>query len=329
MTIRFASALVVGILVAFIARPAAATTFYHLVDLGPGTATAISQSGDAAGYVGNDAAYWSGGTMHDLGPGRAFGINDSDQVVGQMGSTNPGLSHAFLYSNGTMQNLGVLPGGSYSYATAINDAGQVAGTSGIAFGDVSAFYYDGAMQGLGTNGNESGSSFAYAINDSGIVVGQANSLAGYGHAFMWTKARGLHDLGTINGFIRDTSEALAISNNGLIVGQSSPGHAFSTMGNGNGLSDLGPGSAYGVNDAGQILGVNVAIALDNSGAGWSSVSAAAINNNGWIAGSAVFGGVSHAVLFVPGVPEPSSLVLSVIAMLFAGVGWRRLRPAVS
>ncbi len=313
MTLRHTSAVLVGFFVACLASSSVARAgLYHLVDLGPGSATAISQNGDAAGYVGNDAAYWSGGTMHDLGPGRAFGINNSDSVVGQAGSIYPSASHAFLYSNGTMHNLGVLPGGSYSYATAINDAGQIVGTSSIAFGNVIAFYYDGTMQGLGTNSNESGSSFADAINDSGIVVGQANSLSGYGHAFMWTKARGLRDLGTLSTSPQAMSEAMAVSNNGLIVGNSWPANAFVTMGGP--LTDLGPGKAYGVNDAGQILGVNVAITLDN-GNGWSNLSPAAINDAGWIAGSATMGGVSHAVIFVP-VPEPSSLVLGLVAMLF-------------
>ena len=50
--------------------------------------------------------------------GRAFGINDSGQVVGY--STNAdGHERAFLYSNGTMIDLGTL-GGLSSQARAIN-----------------------------------------------------------------------------------------------------------------------------------------------------------------------------------------------------------------
>src|SRR4051812_43468965 len=54
----------------------------------------------------------------------ASAINNAGQVVGFSGFP---LSHAFLYSNGQMQDLGTLPGGQNSYAYAINNVGQVTG----------------------------------------------------------------------------------------------------------------------------------------------------------------------------------------------------------
>jgi probable HAF family extracellular repeat protein len=56
----------------------------------------------------------------------ANGINASGQVVGssQITSTE---SHAFLFANGVMQDLGTF-GGTSSGAIAINNHGQIAGT---------------------------------------------------------------------------------------------------------------------------------------------------------------------------------------------------------
>ena len=86
-------------------------------------AQGINNSGQVVGW-GNDmsgselAFLSSGGTMQSLGtaPGwdwsAAFGINDNGQVVGWGGNTKNGGAgwHAFLYSSGTMQDLGGLAG---------------------------------------------------------------------------------------------------------------------------------------------------------------------------------------------------------------------------
>ena len=60
----------------------------------------------------------------------AFGINDLGQVVGS------GPGGATEWSNSRVVNLGNLPGAVGSDASAINDTGQVVGTS-----DVSARSY--------------------------------------------------------------------------------------------------------------------------------------------------------------------------------------------
>ena len=50
---------------------------------------------------------------------------------------------------------------------------------------------------LGTLGGAS--SGAEAVNDSGQVVGGSQTASGANHAFLWTQAGGMVDLGTLGG----------------------------------------------------------------------------------------------------------------------------------
>ncbi|HEX5244439.1 MAG TPA: hypothetical protein VFW23_14350, partial [Tepidisphaeraceae bacterium] len=198
-------------------------------------------------------------TVTDLGalPGDTeswpTAINSSGQVVGY--SAVPGAHYnAWLYSNGSMTSLGnpAFPG---SQAFALNDVGQVVGTSngpnqGGAFvsssgsmqyignglvptgindsgtivgnyfantEDRAFIYNNGVVQDLGTlpGGN---SAFAYAINGAGEVAG-ASDQPGGGHAFIYTNGV-MQDLGTLGGA---TSGAFAINSLGHVVGISETG----------------------------------------------------------------------------------------------------------
>ena len=78
------------------------------------------------------AATNSNYTLRELSPAPGFNsihvlaLNNQGQVVGGMDSTN-NETHAFVWDNGVLTDLGTL-GGSKSSATGINDAGDIVGT---------------------------------------------------------------------------------------------------------------------------------------------------------------------------------------------------------
>ena len=94
-------------------------------------------------YVASDlGSFLAGGTSS------AAGINNLGHVVGVADSS--GYGNAFLYSGGSLQDLGTL-GGEASSATSINNAGQVVGEALTSSGAAQAFLYSGGtMQNLGT-----------------------------------------------------------------------------------------------------------------------------------------------------------------------------------
>ena len=98
--------------------------------------------------------------------------------------TNQNIN-AFIYQNGVMTDIGTLPNGSYSNATAINNNGQIVGMADIHTGVLFGFLYSGGvMHNLGTL--PSGlSSVAKGINDAGNVVGYATLSNGAEHAFLY------------------------------------------------------------------------------------------------------------------------------------------------
>jgi len=96
----------------------------------------------------------------------------------------------------------------------------------------------------------------YGMNENGRVTGLGYTSSGALHAFTWTQASGMVDLGSLPG--DDFSYPEGVNSHDLIVGQSS-GHAFGWTPSA-GMFDLGvpqePSRAYDVNDADQVVGQN-------------------------------------------------------------------------
>src|SRR5260370_40802009 len=216
---------------------------------------ASSISGDAATHA---FSWTSGGGMVDLGTlggtnsylnirgsvfeGNGGGVNDRGQVVGGSSISGDTALHAFSWtSGGGIVDLGTL-GGTDSFSFAVNGRGQVVGessTSGNAATHAFSWTSGGGMVDLGTLGGTNsfltilGSAFeglGGGVNNRGQVIGES-SISGDTplHAFSWTSAGGMVDLGTLGGM---NSASFAVNASGQVVGESrtsgdTASHAFS------------------------------------------------------------------------------------------------------
>ncbi len=156
----------------------------------------------------------------------AMDLNNIGEVVGYYTIVGPQQQQrAFLYTNGTMIDLGTL-GGSQSQANAINDASQVVGYANTATNIERAFLYsNGTMSDLGTLPRAIGNqgSAALAINTAGQAVGQSTSSAsgpgqGGGHSVIFWQGNVI-DIGSLSGHKQDN---MAISINDVYNATSSP-----------------------------------------------------------------------------------------------------------
>jgi probable HAF family extracellular repeat protein len=118
----------------------------------------INEDGDIVGGGGPCAAFethavlWKNdGSVIELGnlggaTNVAIAINNQGQVVGNSVLPDGVTTHAFLWEEGSaMQDLGTLPGDVQSTASAINDSGEVVGTSYDSAGNSRGFHWQGGV----------------------------------------------------------------------------------------------------------------------------------------------------------------------------------------
>jgi probable HAF family extracellular repeat protein len=190
-------------------------------------------------------------SINDMG--EIVGSSQTDEVLSKSLNWN-GPSHAFLYRQNKMIDLGTLPGDTNSSAYGINSSGQIVGTS-----DEHTFLYsNGRMRNIG------GDFTPAAINDHGQIIGNKNfTTTGtppvfYTRGYLYEGGL-LRNLGTLPTF--PATKALSINNSGEIVGTCSNSALISDpsvgfLWNGSIHQITVPGwtiiSASGINDSGQI-----------------------------------------------------------------------------
>jgi probable HAF family extracellular repeat protein len=146
-------------------------------------------------------------------------INARGQVAFSL-QTGSGAA-GYFYNGASLQNIGSLGGGEV-LANDLNDAGQIAGLSTNGLGAQRAFVWSAAagMLDLGVVPGASESSAA-AINNRGVVVGTSVGVPFQPpHAFRWSLATGIEDLGTFTPSLAGGSFAAALNDAGLIAGSS-------------------------------------------------------------------------------------------------------------
>jgi probable HAF family extracellular repeat protein len=237
------------------------TTSYTILELsgtaGGGEAPSrLNNLGDVAGKAGdslsgeNRAVIW----MHDsFQPADLGELARGDNAAVAIDDTGAASKPAAL------RNLAKFSGGDYSLASAINDAGEVAGAANTPTSIVPVVWTaTGGLQPVPMlPGHNCGQ--AFGINKKGHVVGYSSGRNG-SSAFLWTPAGGVRNLGVLPG--GNHSRACAINDADEVAGTSASAageHAVLWMTTGE-IRDLGtlPGDtsseATAMNNAGDVVG---------------------------------------------------------------------------
>jgi probable HAF family extracellular repeat protein len=244
-----------------------------------------------------NALEWRNGRITNLGTllngqrSSTYWISENGLIAGTSdnGEIDPLLAfpetHAVIWRDGAITDLGTLGGGFESWGLSVNNKGDVVGFSLNTIPDPSSIacvpgfdctqtraflWHNGVMHDLGTLGGSD--AIASMVNNRGQVAGvsytgtnpSTNCFVVFNsvlvtHPFVWDKQKGMIDLGTLGG---TCAQPNAINSRGQIVGVSNlPGdssfHGF--VWNRGVLSDVGTlggslSSAVWLNDAGDVIG---------------------------------------------------------------------------
>ena len=299
-----------------------AGTIYNVTDLGSlggsyASASGLNQQGQAVGAAtdpwGNlHALLFNKNGMSNLTPnqGAAFGINNAGAIVGT--EYVQGQTYATVWQDGSKEHVA----GAGSWATAINENGDVAGMLTLNNQGRAFVTQDGQVSILGSPQGSQWSS-AYAINNSGEAAGYAMVGSGF-EAIAWSPQGNPTTLGGLGG---QSSYAMGMNDEGDVVGhaQVSSGYMHAFLWNGLAMQDLGTlggtsSYAYGINNEDQAVGYStlsdgashaflysggVLFDLNNligDNLGWTLDAAYAVNDAGQIVGTGKLNGIEHAFL---------------------------------
>lgn len=246
-------------------------------------------------------------TGSDYSATAPYGISSTGHITGYGVEKKTGEIHAFIFSGGTFQDLGLLGYGA-TVGIGINSSDQVA-LDGETPGEDALIYANGQASQIGNiDGN---SSWCYGINNLGDIVGGARADDGGMVAFSWVGGT-FNDLSALNAIY-----ARSINDSDVLVGSSGyywtyGGYIHSSMHayvyDGTTFTDLGSltgdphtnTEAYGINNSGQIVGYSFGsdgfnhAFLYQSGAmqdlgtiNGGNTTGVAINNSGLIVGNVV------------------------------------------
>lgn len=200
------------------------------------------------------------GELREAGSTIAHCMNGSGQVVGESGGIDGDSEAAFSWTEGSMmKSLAALPGGDYSQAFSVNDAGLVVGSSNGASAVRAVIWSrDGKIQEIGALPGDNASQ-AFAVNNRDQVAGFSSGPTGT-HAFLWTKEFGMKALEGLPD--SDYTQALAINDAGQVVGKSGSAAATHAViwNPGEKVLDLGmfagdrSSRALAINAAGAVVG---------------------------------------------------------------------------
>ena len=208
--------------------------------------------------------------------GSARAVNDLGVVSGQT-NFEPN-NELLIWENEVLTQIVPINDGLVS-VNAMNNQGQIVGHIQTASKKRAFLWQNAGFTDLGTLGGKEIT--AHDINEAGIVVGEASITGELAiRAFVWNDSE-MIDLGVPSEGVTATSRALGINNLGIIVGEAQIGdelHAVKW-------------------DGDQLIDLNMYLPQDSE---WDVlISAAGINDEGWIAGTGIVAGNEHAFLLRP------------------------------
>jgi probable HAF family extracellular repeat protein len=314
---------------------------YTITDLGQATVLTIAKDDNrVVGVVGSNqhaAQFWPSpldlGTLPDGTFSSAIGTY-AGRTVGYSSTGNLGLhTHAFLYQNGTMRDLGTFGGPelfSAAQAVTTEDIGGYCDSSDQTRIVPCLWAGSTIIMALDTLGGEDG--YIDAMNEKGDAIGNSQTTAGDTHCTYWPAAGGVIDCHPSGS--GTTSYGQDLNSLGLYVGNVYPpiGSSSTTTGS-RGFLGLPYGTVllpplpddthtlvYAITTQGDIpgqscrypdrFGVCRAIVYQNgmpvdllprvtNADGWALEQAVGMSEDGWIIGHGLLQGQRHAFLLTP------------------------------